>query len=171
MKKLLILIFVLIFSLLPFGFVYALQATNSLTVVVTVQGSFNLIVNSDSFDFARLAPKQTGEMTRSEGIAVTGVSSSGNPWYLKVSAEKPLTSGSNTIPNDNFTWYGTSEGTGAWHGTAEKSLADTGAAYVSSADEANQASVVANRFKFRLHVPEDTKPGDYRTTVLFTMTE
>jgi hypothetical protein len=169
MKKFLMLTFA--FLLLTCNFAFALQATNSLTVVVTVQGSFNLIVNSDSFDFARLAPKQTGEMTRSDGIAVTGVSSSGNPWYLKVSAEKPLTSGSNTIPNENFTWYGTSEGTGAWHGTAEKSLADPGAAYASSAEEANKANKVVNKFKFRLHVPEDTKPGDYRTTVMFTMTE
>lgn len=169
MKKFLTLTFA--FLLLTSDLAFALQATNSLTVVVTVQGSFNLVVNSDSFDFARLAPKQTGEMTRTDGIAVTGVSSSGNPWYLKVSAEKPLTSGSNTIPNENFTWYGTSEGTGAWHGTAEKSLADPGAAYVSSAEEANKANKVVNKFKFRLHVPEDTKPGDYRTTVMFTMTE
>jgi hypothetical protein len=171
MKKLLILTCAFSFLLLPFNLALALQATNSVTVTVTVQGSFNLIVDTDSFDFARLAPKQTGEMTRSEGVAVTGTSSGGNPWYLKVSTIKPLTSGSNTIPNENFTWYGTSEGAGAWYGTAEKSLADTGAAYASSAEEANKAGKVVNRFKFRLHVPEDTKPGDYRTTVMFTMTE
>ncbi len=130
------------------------------------------MVNTDSFDFARLAPGQTGEMNRSEGVAVTGTSSGGNPWYLKVSAVKPLTSGSNSIPNENFTWYGTSEGTGSWHGTGEKSFADPdNTAYVSSAEEADQISKVVNRFKFRLHTPEDTKPGNYTTTVMFTMTE
>lgn len=150
---------------------YALQTNNIITATVTVQGAFMLSVNSDSFDFARLAAKQTGEMTRAEGITVTGTSSSGNPWYLKVAAVKPLTAGSNSIPNDNFTWYGTSEGTGSWNGAQEKTLADNNAAYVSTATESSNASKIASKFKFRLHVPEDVKPGNYTTIVMFTMTE
>jgi len=152
--------------------IYAAQKTSSITVAVMVQGSFNLMVNTDSFDFARLAPGQTGEMNRPEGIAVSGTSGSGNPWYLKVSTIKPLTSGVNTIPNENFTWYGTSEGTGAWNGTGEKSFADpANTAYISSFKEADQINKVVNKFKFRLHAPEDAKPGNYTTTVMFTMTE
>jgi len=151
---------------------FALQATGTITAIVTVQGTFNLIVNTDSFDFARLAAGQTGEMNRAEGVEVAGSSSGGNPWYLKVSTTKPLTSGSNFIPNENFTWRGSSEGEGIWNGTEEKSLADPNiAAYISTAEEANEVKKVLNRFKFLLHVPEDTKPGDYTTTVLFTMTE
>jgi hypothetical protein len=150
----------------------ALLASSSITVVVTVQGTFNLMVNTDSFDFDRLAPGQTGEMSRAEGMEVAGTSSGENPWYLKVSAEKPLTSGNNTIPNEDFTWHGTSEGTGDWSGTEEKSLADPNvAAYMSSAEESDQVKKVINRFNFLLHVPEDTKPGEYSTTVMFTMTE
>jgi hypothetical protein len=152
--------------------VHAAAANGSITVTVLVQGSFNLIVNSDSFDFARLAPGQTGEMDRSDGITVTGASSGGNPWYLKVATVKPLTSGTNYIPNENFTWYGTSEGTGAWYGSGEKTFADTAnTAYVSSVSESEQINKVVNKFKFRLHAPEDTKPGNYTTTVMFTMTE
>lgn len=150
---------------------FAAQTTNIITATVTVQGAFNLSVNSDSFDFARLAAKQTGEMTRADGITVAGTSSSGNPWYLKVAAAKPLTAGGNSIPNENFTWYGSSEGTGAWNGAQEKTFADNNAAYVSTAAEASNASKIANKFKFRLHVPEDTKPGNYTTIVMFTMTE
>ena len=151
---------------------FTLQAAGSITAVVTVQGTFNLMVNTDSFDFARLTPGQTGGMSRSEGMEVAGTSSGENPWYLKVSAEKPLTSGDNTIPNENFTWHGTSEGTGDWSGTQEKSLADPNvAAYMSSAEELDQVKKVINRFDFMLHVPEDTKPGEYSTTVKFTMTE
>lgn len=171
-RKIIIISFLILASCILSLESFALQATNSVAVTVTVQGSFNLIVDTDSFDFARLAPKQTGEMTRAEGIAVTGISSAGNPWCLQVATEKPLTSGSNTIPNENFTWYGSSEGTGSWYGTGEKSLADAaGTAYVSSVKEANEAGKVVNRFKFRLHVPEDTKAGNYTTTVMFTMTE
>ncbi|MFH1709669.1 MAG: hypothetical protein ABH860_01190 [bacterium] len=151
---------------------YALQSTGSITAVVLVQGTFNLMVNTDSFDFTRLAPGQTGGMTRSEGVGVTGASSGGNPWYLKVSAVRPLTSGSNFIPNDNFTWYGTSEGKGQWNGAEEKNFADPNvAAYISTVEEADQVSKVMNKFNFLLHVPEDTKPGEYSTSVMFTMTE
>jgi hypothetical protein len=45
------------------------------------------------------------------------------------------------------------------------------AAYISTAEEADQVKKIVNRFKFMLHVPEDTKPGEYSTTVMFTMTE
>lgn len=150
----------------------ALLATNGITAVVTVQGTFNLMVNTDSFDFTRLTPGQSGEMSRTEGVEVAGASSNGDPWYLKVSAEKPLTSGSNTIPNENFTWYGSSEGQGQWSGAEEKNLADpNAAAYISTAEEADQVKKIVNKFKFMLHVPEDTKAGEYSTTVMFTMTE
>ena len=150
----------------------ALLASSSITAVVTVQGMFNLMVNTDSFDFTRLTPGQSGEMSRAEGVEVAGASSDGNPWYLKVSAEKPLTSGSNTIPNENFTWYGSSEGQGQWNGAEENNLANPNvAAYISTAEEADQVKKIVNKFKFMLRVPEDTKAGEYSTTVMFTMTE
>ena len=149
-----------------------LQTSSNITVTVFVQGAFSLTVNTDSFDFARLMPGQIGEMTRTEGITVAGSSTGGNPWCLKVSATNPLSSGSDIIPNENFTWYGTSEGMGEWSGSAEKSLADPyNSAYISTIDESESAARVANRFKFKLFVPEDTKPGSYTTTVMFTMTE
>jgi len=153
---------------------FALQRPQSsnITISVIVQGSFNIMVSTDSFDFARLMPGQTGESSRKEGILVAGTSTSGNPWYLKVTASNPLTSGSDIIPNDNFTWYGTSEGQGNWFGGKEKNFSDqNNTAYVSSADEVDLGKMVANKFKFKLHVPEDTKPGVYTTTVMFTMTE
>jgi len=150
----------------------ALLASSSITAVVTVQGTFNLMVNTDSFDFTRLSPGQSGEMSRAEGVEVAGTSSDSDPWYLKVSAEKPLTSGNNTIPNENFTWYGSSEGQGQWNGAQENKLSDQdAAAYISTAEEADQVKKIINRFKFMLHVPEDTKAGEYSTTVMFTMTE
>jgi len=171
-SKLIIYIVFLTYCLLCSSSYAATQTTSSITVSVTVQGSFSLMVNSDSFDFARMAPGQTAEMTRSEGIAVTGASTSGNPWYLKVTAEKPLASGISYIPNENFSWYGTSEGSGTWYGAKERNFADPQEiAYISSADEADTSGKAINNFKFKLHAPEDTKPGYYTTTVMFTMTE
>ena len=172
MNKLkLIIILCLIFCVLHLP-AFALLATSGITAVVTVQGTFNLMVNTDSFDFTRLTPGQSGEMSRAEGVEVAAASSDGNPWYLKVSAEKPLTSGSNTIPNENLTWYGSSEGQGRWNGAEENNLADPNtAAYISTAEEADQVKKIVNKFKFMLHVPEDTKAGEYSTTVMFTMTE
>ena len=170
--------FIIIFILslascvLSFEPAFAAQTSSAMTVTVFVQGTFGLMVNSDSFDFARLTPGETGEMSRAEGITASGASSNGNPWYLKVSAVKPLSSGSDYISNDNFTWYGSSEGKGTWYGSTEKSLADPyDTAYISLPEEAELADRITNRFKFKLYVPKDTKPGTYTTTVMFTMTE
>lgn len=150
----------------------ALQSSGDITLNVLVEGSFNLMVNTDSFDFASIMPGQAGGMSRAEGVAVTGSSSNGNLWFLKVSAVKPLTSGNSMIANENFSWYGTSEGTGTWQGISEKSFAENnGAAYISSAKEANEAALVTSKFNFKLFVPEETKPGEYTTLVMFTMTE
>jgi len=169
MKKLLI-IAIMIISM--FSGASARQETTSINLTVLVQGSFNLMVNTDSFDFYSLMPGQTGDMSRSEGITVAGTSSGGNPWYLKVSTSNPLSSGANYIPNESFTWHGSSEGQGTWYGAEERSISESnGTAYISSVDESDSASRIINKFKFRLHVPEDTKPGEYTTTVMFTMTE
>lgn len=171
MKKLLLFVFILGIAAIPYT-AYALQANTTITALVFVQGSFNLMVNTDSFDFARLAPGQTGVMDNAEGVTVTGSSGSGNPWYIKVSAARPLSSGSDYIPNENFGWYGSTEGAGTWYGATEKSVSDpNNTAYISSPQEADTAARVANKFIFKLHVPEDTKPGAYTTTIMFTMTE
>jgi hypothetical protein len=172
MYYIIILFISLAFCTLSLEPAFASQTSGTMTVTVFVQGTFGLMVNSDSFDFARLMPGETGEMFRAEGINVSGASSNGNPWYLKVSTVKPLSSGSDYIPNDNFTWYGSSEGKGTWYGSNEKSLADPyDTAYISIPEEAELADRITNRFKFRLFVPNDTKPGNYTTTVMFTMTE
>jgi hypothetical protein len=152
---------------------YALSETSqNITVTVFIQGEFAMTINTDSFDFVGLTPGQTGEMSRDDGVNVVGDSTNGNPWYLKVATARPLSSGQNSIPNENFTWYGTSEGQGEWRGTSEKDFASSdNTAYISTAPEADEAAKVLNRFKFRLNVPEDTKPGEYTTVVMFTMTE
>jgi len=171
MKKLMIFLLLLLLSLLAYG-ACADEATGNITASVNVSGSFFLIVNSDSFDFASLMPGQTGEMSRTEGITVTGSSAGGDPWYLKVAVVSALSSGSDFIPNENFTWNGTSEGKGSWYGSVDRSFAGgSNTAYISSRDESASGAKVASKFNFRLTVPEDTKPGSYTTTVMFTLTE
>jgi hypothetical protein len=156
-------------------FSYAIAATpqsQSITVTVFVQGEFAMSINTDSFDFVGLTPGKSGEMSNSDGVRVVADSTNGNPWYLKVATTRPLTSGTNMIPNDDFSWYGTSEGKGEWKGSAEKDFASSdNTAYISTPTEADEAAKVVNKFKFRLNVPEDTKPGEYTTVVMFSMTE
>jgi spore coat protein U-like protein len=155
MKKLLLLLMVL--SLAAFT-CSARQTSGAITVTVTVTGTFTMLVDTDSFDFAKLAPGETGEMTRKDGILVTCASTNGEPWNLNVSSTGPLSSGSDQIPNDSFIYNG-------------RTIASEGAAYTSSVAEANEGSKVINNFKFSLNVPENTRPGNYTTTVMFTMTE
>lgn len=160
------------FVLLTSNFAFATsEESGTITVSVLVEGNFNLMVDTNSFDFARMTPGQTGEMARTGGIQVQSSSTNGDPWYIQVSA-KPLSSGSDQISNDYFTWASTTEGKGVYYGAVEKSFSSgQSVAYVSSDDESGSAAKVVNRFKFKLHVPEDAKPGNYTTIVMFTMTE
>jgi len=172
MRKYFIFGSLLCFLLILCSFAQAAQATGSITVTVLVRGSFNLLVDTDSVDFARLMPGQKGEITRTGGVVVAGTSTNSNPWYLKVAAVNPLSSGNDFIPNENFTWYGTSEDSGSWLGAKEKNFSETNnTAYISSFEESETAKRIINKFKFGLRVPQDTKPGVYTTTVMFTMTE
>jgi hypothetical protein len=143
-----------------------------INVSVFVQGGFSMTIDTDSFDFSSLTPGQSGDMNRAEGIMVAGESTSGTPWVLKVTAAKPLSSGQYKIANEYFSWAGTSKGRGEWMGNEERTLADANStAYISTGEEADTASKVANNFKFHLTVPEDTRPGNYTSLVMFTMTE
>jgi hypothetical protein len=169
MKKTILIISLILIVIAPS---LGAQSTGTITTTVFVQGSFNLMVSTDSFDFARLMPGQLGEMSRGEGVVVASTSTGDDPWYIKVSSKGPLSSGDNEISDDNFSWFGTTEGTGSFYAAKEKNFSDpNGTAYMSSYDEITQAAKVLNKFKFRLKVPEDTKAGNYTTTVMFTMTE
>ena len=145
----------------------------SVTAKVTVEQVFTLSVDRDAIDFYNMKPGESRYDIPPTGIRVTTKSNTGNPWYLKLRALEPLTSGRNTIPNENFKWYGWTEGSGTWYGTGKDNLLATPVvAYASSLSEGlNAAPGVANVFKFKLDVPQNQAAGNYETTVQFVLTE
>ena len=82
------------------------QADVSANVEITVTPTFQLSIDRGTIDFESMLPGQEKDNVPVESIVVTTKTSSGNPWYLKISNNSPLTSGPNIIPNSNFYWYG-----------------------------------------------------------------
>jgi hypothetical protein len=145
----------------------------SVTARVTVEQVFSISVDRDTIDFYNMKPGESRMDVPPTGIRVTTKSNTGNPWFLKIKAVEPLTSGRNAIPNENFKWYGWTEGSGTWYGTGKENLLATSmVTYASSLSEGLNADPgVANVFKFKLDVPQNQAAGSYESTVQFILTE
>ena len=145
----------------------------SVTARVTVEEVFTLSIDRDAIDFYNMKPGESRYDIPPTGIRVTTKSNSGNPWYLKIRATEPLSSGKAIIPYDKFAWYGWSEGSGSWYGTGKEHISSLPQiAYASTLSEGLNASPgVANVFKFKLEVPSNQQAGSYETTVQFILTE
>lgn len=101
-------------------------------------------------------------------------STNGKPWYLKIGLLQPLTSGSESIPVENFKWQLVwTDGLGMRvsdpHQFKEFSVfADL--VYTSAADEAS-GNPVNFQFKYYLKIPQAQISGVYNTIIRFTLTE
>ena len=145
----------------------------SVTARVTVEEVFSLSVDRDDVDFSNMKPGDSRVDIPASGIKVTTKSNSGQPWYLKLRVTEPLSNGRSFIPEENFKWYGWTEGSGTWFGTGKEFLLTTPhIAYASTAAEGLNADPgVANVFKFKLDVPKNQEAGYYETQVQFILTE
>lgn len=104
---------------------------------------------------------------------ITCSSTEGRPWYLKVSVLQPLTSGSETIPLEQFAWQlaGTNgKGTVTNRNEFRAFALVPDLVYLSSPEEATGQSVQL-QFRYSLKIPEAQVSGVYHTTVRFTLTE
>lgn len=165
-------VLILTFIILMMGQVYAATVQNA-TVTVKINPIFSISIDRDDIDFGIMKPGQTKYDIPATGIKVNVKSNTGNPWYLKLNNTDDLSSGSAIISNDNFYWYGWTEGKGKWYGTGTDQLTTTPiVAYASTDQEGlNMPNGTNNYFKFKLKVPQDQVGGRYETTVQFTITE
>jgi len=147
--------------------------TGSVNVSVTVKQMFQLSIDRGTIDFEEMLPGNEKENVPVEGVVVTAKCDTGNPWFLKISNNSPLTSGPDMIPNENFKWYGWSDGTGRWYGTGEDALSLTPTlVYSSGAGENNNLpDGTKNHLKFKLKIPPKQRAGKYMSTVKLTLTE
>jgi hypothetical protein len=151
----------------------AFGATRTAQISVTVGQFFRLSVDRGIIDFEKLRPGDTKDNTPVEGIVLTSKSNIGNPWFLKISNDNPLSSGPYIIPNNNLIWYGWTDGAGAWYGRGTDSMSPMPMLmYASAATEGNNLPKgTNNHLKFKITIPNGQQSGRYTTTVKLTMTE
>ena len=147
--------------------------TRTAPISVTVGSFFRLSVDRGMIDFDKMKPGETKDNMPPEGIIVTSMTSTGNPWYLKISNNSPLSSGPYIIPNSNFIWYGWTDGTGTWYGNGNNYMTLLPELmYASGANEKNNMpDGTNNHLKFKLSIPNGQPGGKYLSTVTMTMTE
>jgi len=165
----------IIFSLLLFVSFDSYAATTSQNVGVTLSVNTSISMDLDIrlVDFERMVPGEVKLDVPPQGLLVTCKSNNPNaPWYLKISSTGPLSYGPYTIPDSDFYWYGWTDGNGTWYGTGDNNLTSAPIlAYASPTAGLNLPEGTVCHFKFKLAVPKDQEPGQYMTTVQFTMTE
>jgi len=175
MKKILglVVLGLVVWSLLGFDKAYALSATQEAQIKVEVASIFNMSIDQGFIDFERMKPGDVKWNLPYTALTANCQTNRDNPWFLKISSEGDLQSGMNTISNQNLWWYGWTEGAGTWYGQKENTLSTTPAiVYAASAGEySNYPTGTRNAFKFKLKIPNDARPGIYKTTIKFTMTE
>lgn len=147
--------------------------TATCPIQVTVGSIFKLAIDRGNIDFEKMRPGETKDNTPVEGVIITSTSSSGNPWYLKISNDNPLSSGPNIISNNNLIWYGWSDGTGRWYGNGEDRMSLVPMLmYSGSLSEGNNLpDGTKNHLKFKLTIPRGQASGRYMSTVRLTLTE
>lgn len=145
--------------------------TNDLTV--HVGELFTLSIDRGTVDFDKMVPGDTKDNMPPEGVVITSSTNGGNPWFLKISDDGPLSSGPFIISNSNFIWYGWTDGQGTWYGRGTNQLSLVPMLMYSSgpAETNNLPNGTLNHLKFKLSIPKGQPGGKYINYVRLTMTE
>jgi hypothetical protein len=149
------------------------SATRTAQISVVVGNYFRLSVDRGTIDFEKMRPGDTKDNVPPEGIIITTSTNTGNPWYLKISNDSPLSSGPYVIPDSNFNWYGWTDGTGTWYGNGNNRVTFVPELmYASGPNEGNtMPNGTNNHLKFKLAIPKGQPGGKYLSTVTMTLTE
>lgn len=148
-----------------------IERTATINIVVT--SIFSMALDRGTADFENMTPGETKDNVPVEGVIITTKITTGNPWYLKISNNSPLSSGPYVIPNNNLIWYGWTDGTGTWYGNGYDQMTFVPTLmYASSASEGmNSPKGTKNHLKFKLTIPKGQPGGKYLSTVKLTLTE
>lgn len=152
---------------------FAGSASATAVATVHVESVFSIELNRSDVDFESMRPGELKYDIPASGIKVTTKSNTGNKWYLLINSLSELRDGDKYIDNKYFKWYGWSEGKGKWVGTGEDSMELTPQlAYESTQEEGlSYPDGVPNYFKFKIAIPKSQQPGNYQSTIRFTITE
>lgn len=174
------------------GAAFGASAAVDANATVTVSEVFSLALDSSSVDFGSVRQGDWKEVSGSLGYANAAIcrSNTGRPWELSIKATGPLASDSGTIPLENLKWMSTYAGSkNAPYADYSEGLVNPPAAgYVnfsltdaavfrSSAASITDHNTLPNgaeiQFKYAISIPDTIRltPGNYTTTVVYTLTE
>ena len=136
--------------------------------------TFSINLNFYSVDFGSLNMGDIKDDVPNIGIKVTCATNQGNPWQLRVRAERPLTHMENPasfIPNTNFFWYGisTSVPTNNSLDRNQEDFTVERTVYRAPGTEGTPGTDIT--MKFKVIVPMPAQSGIYTTKIVFTFTE
>ncbi len=77
--------------------------TAPISITVVNGNLFTLSVDRGTADFETMKPGETKDNVPEEGIIITSMTNTGNPWFLKISNTSPLSAGPYIIPNSDLT--------------------------------------------------------------------
>lgn len=142
-----------------------------------VYAGITMSLDRDMVDFRTMEMGQTQEVS-DQGVyhnEITLSSTNNQTWYLKTQIIRPLTSGANTIPNENFKWKVVEvvNGKGIVYNNINVANPFTdfkGLIYTSDPLD-NTGIEVKIKFRYILIIPKNQIAGNYFGSVRWTMTE
>lgn len=135
---------------------------------------FSVDLNFYSIDFGSLNMGDMKDDVPGMGIRVMCRTDQGNPWQLKIRADRPLSHMENPasfIPNTNFFWYGVSSNVPGNNSLDRNQEDFTMERTVYSAPAGEGATGTEITMKFKVIVPRPAQSGIYTTKIIFTFTE
>lgn len=164
-------IFVAVFTSFFAGIVenvLASQQLENMQATVGVNAVFSISASPSSLDFGSVDP---GTTTAPKDLYVACSTNNNNPWSVSISVLSELTSGTFTIPNNEFNWWGWTPGSGSWHAGTGYFSTTPFTFYDAGSDEYITSSPVELHLTFNIDVPSNQPAGTYATTIVLTMSE
>lgn len=174
------------------GTAYGASAAINADATVTVKEVFSLALDLSSVDFGSVRQGEWKEITGPDGYANAAIcrSNTGRPWTLSIIATGPLMADSSTIPLENLKWMTTYAGsknspyddyssglvyppTGGFVDFSMVNKVIFSSASASIPNHNTLPSGAEIQFKYAVFIPDGitVPPGDYTTTVVYTLTE
>ncbi|MBU4376345.1 MAG: hypothetical protein KKD29_02570 [Candidatus Omnitrophica bacterium] len=167
-KKYLILASGLFFFVCAAGHAIASQDVSNLDASVGVNPVFTISANPPTLNFGNVDP---GITTEPKDLYVVCVTNNNMPWSVSINITSELTSGTATISNDNFNWWGWATGSGTWNpGTGNLSTTPFAFYQAGGQDYITNPNVELH-LTFNIDIPQNQAAGTYSTTLILTMTE
>lgn len=163
-----ILIFMLIMIMSGVKYAFATQQYANMDATVGVNPVFVMSVNPSTINFGSVDP---GTSTEERQLTVSCVTNNNNPWSVSVRVVSEFTSGTFTIPNENFNWRGSSTGSGRWNSGDGRMSTTPFTFYEASASEYITTPKVDLNMFLSIDVPQGQAAGTYSTILALTMTE